>query len=99
MWDLFVDFEGELLFGQNFDPIGRLFINVGPDAGTPGRFTELARNDETIPWARVESCRLASWVETTNRYSLTADPQGQNIVNQTTLVHQRRQEEPPPPQQ
>jgi hypothetical protein len=98
MWDLFADFESEFLFRENFDAIARLFIGVGPNAGTPGRFTEVARNDETISWARVESCRLSSWVETTTRYSLTIDPQGQNIVNQTTLAHRWRQEEPPPPQ-
>jgi hypothetical protein len=98
MWDLFVDFESELFFRNSYDPIGKLFVDVGANAGIPGRFTELTRNDECITWARVESSRLSSWLQTLIRYTLTADPQGQNIVNQTTLEQQWRQEEPPQPQ-
>lgn len=95
MWDLFVDFEADLKFREGFDPIGGLFAAVAPNAGAPGHFTEIARKEETITWAKVESSCLSSWLETVIRYTLTADPQGQHIVNQTGLGQQWRQEEPP----
>src|SRR5262245_17258524 len=63
MWDLFVDFETEMKFRENFDPINKLSGSVPPNTFIPGQFTELARTDESVTWGIIESYRLSSRLE------------------------------------
>jgi hypothetical protein len=88
MWDLFVDFEIEMELRQSFDPMGELFANALPGAGTPGIFNEIARIEKIIRFAMIESMEISSRFESTVRYTLLSDPQMQQIVNQTVLRQQ-----------
>ena len=98
MWDLFVDFETEMKFRENYDPVNKLAGGVPPNAFIPGQFTELARSDEDLIWAIVESNRLSSRLDQHIRYILMADPQGQHSVNAHPLDQQWSQTESPTPQ-
>jgi hypothetical protein len=98
MWDLFVDFEQEMKFRENFDPINKLIANVQPGAAVFGRYTELARQDEEVTWATVESHRLSSRLDQQIRYIVTADPQGQQSVSAHPLDQRWNQTEAPAPQ-
>jgi hypothetical protein len=98
MWELFSDFEDELEFRKNYDPMGKLFDGVPPNSGIPNRFCEVSRLDEDMTWATVESATISSSLKTRIRYTLTIDPVGNNAVNQITLDQQWHQEKSPPPQ-
>jgi hypothetical protein len=97
IWDLYVDFETEMKFKENYDPINKLAGNVEPNAFIPGQFTELARLDESVIWSIIESHRLSSRLDQRIRYILIADPQGQHSVNAHPLDQQWHQTEPPKP--
>jgi hypothetical protein len=98
MWDLFIDFEEEMKFREHFDPISKMARNVLPNMFVPGQFTELARTDEDVIWAMVESHQLSSRLDQTIRYMLIADPQGQHSVNAHPLGQQWNQTESQPHQ-
>jgi hypothetical protein len=95
MWDLFVDFEDELKFRENFDAVGQLFATANLSAATPGLFTEISRLEQDLTWVAIESARLASRFDTKMRYTLTADPQLQQSVGTVMLSQMWHQTESP----
>jgi hypothetical protein len=97
MWDLYVDFENEMKFRENFDPIGRLISLKGNAIGAPGLFTPLATFDEDISAAAVESYQLSSQLLQKVRYTLTSDPQLQSQMGATVLDLKWNQTQSSPP--
>ena len=76
MWDLYVDFEEEMKFRESFDPFAQLnTVPHGPD--NPGVFSELARVENTVRYAVVESAKMSSFYDATTRHTLISDPQMQ----------------------
>jgi len=96
MWELFLDFEKELKFKENFDPIGRLFV-LKTGVGTPGIHSQLASFDEDLSAAIVESSLLSSRLDQQMRYTLTADPQLQPQMGATVLSLRWNQTAPAAP--
>lgn len=96
MWDIFLSYEAEMKFKENFDAIGRLF-SLAAGRGNIGIFTEIARFDETLTWAMVESANLSSRLDNQLRYTLTADPQLSPSMNFISLAQGWTQSEPAPP--
>jgi hypothetical protein len=84
MWDIFLSYEAEMKFKDNFDAIGKLF-SLATTRGNPGMFTEIARFEEAITWAMVESQNFSSRLDSEIRYTLTADPQLSPSMNAISL--------------
>jgi hypothetical protein len=85
MWDLYVDFEQEMQFRVPFEPIGQLLAGLPANAGNPGVMEELARRDETIIWAMVESASFSSRFSNTTRYTVNSDPMKNVSIGQQVL--------------
>jgi hypothetical protein len=100
IWDLFLDFEEEMKFKDQFDPAGRLFTLKGANVGTPNLFTQLASFDEELLPAIVESRQFSSRLEQRVRYTLTSDPllQPQIAANALSLKWNQVLPSPPPEQ-
>jgi len=98
MWDLYVDFEEEMKFREIYDPIAQLYL--APQATpVPGFFTELARVENSIRYATVESAQMSSNFEATTRHTLISDPQLQQNMSVIVLSQGWDHELPaaPPP--
>ena len=93
MWELFLDFEDDLKFKDNFDPVSRL-MPLKTGVGTPGVFTELAGFEEDLTWSVVESHTLSSRYEQRVRYILNSDPQLQTSLNAIVLSQRWNQSKP-----
>lgn len=93
MWSLFVDFEREMKFRDNFDPVAQLFARESASA-RPGEFTQLASFEEVLTWSVVESRSLSSRYDQRMRYTLTADPQLNRRHDSTMLGQQWSQVSP-----
>ena len=93
MWDLYTDFEEEMLFRTPHDPIAQLWAQLpGPLPQGPG---ELARVEDDLLAVVVESSRLSSQWRIKMRHMLNIDPMGQPSI-QAISLNQRWDQTPAP---
>lgn len=95
MWDIFTDIETEMEFRVHYDAYSQLLGSTPIGSAVPGLYVETNRIENTLKYVIIESLRLSSHYDATTRYSLLADPQGQNSVS-TTMLSQQWDQTPAP---
>lgn len=93
IWDLYTDFEDEMLFRIPHDPVAKLWAKA-PALLPPGP-AELARVEDNMVAVVVESLRLSSVWRIVMRHTLNVDQLGQNSI-QAIMLSQQWDQQPGP---